>query len=67
MLSNEDYVEYLKEIGNVENRMANSYQRCLECVEDEALKQVFETLVSEEKEHLLIVHKIMMVMDSAEK
>lgn len=58
MLSEEDYKDYIRQILQVENIMANVYQECADQVEDEELRSLFCHLVASEKEHAWNVAKL---------
>ncbi|HPN72823.1 MAG TPA: hypothetical protein PKZ41_02380 [Candidatus Omnitrophota bacterium] len=55
MLTKEDYLEYIDQIEKVERDMRDVYARCLDRVEDGAVRTVLEWLMRDEGSHVKMV------------
>ena len=63
MLSREDYKNYLNQIVQLENKMAEIYKDCVDRVEADFIKIVCTGLSSAEKQHALIVKELIDLFD----
>ena len=51
MLSKNDYLGYLKEMFDIENKMVNIYSDLEERINDREIKNIFSRLVLDERSH----------------
>lgn len=58
MLTKDDYQGYLNEILSVENDMLDLYRDCMEQVEDEKIKKIFNKLLKDERRHAFLLRDL---------
>lgn len=63
MLSKDDYKNYLNQIVQLENKMAEVYKDCADRVEADFVKDVCTGLSNAEKKHALIVKELIDLFD----
>jgi rubrerythrin len=62
MLSEKDYKDYLTQIENIENTMANVYQDIINRVENKEIRDICYKLSREERVHATMVWEMMQLM-----
>jgi rubrerythrin len=55
MLTAKDYLEYVKQLGRVEEEMRDTYRMCAEKTDDKSIKDVLMELAGYEDAHILMV------------
>lgn len=59
MLTRNDYIDYLKQVRDMESSMVGVYSKCLELTDDDYVKRVCSAIMAQEKEHEKMVGKLM--------
>lgn len=58
MLTREDYIGYLRQIGDFENEMVRAYGVLVELISTDDAKKVCSNILKQEKEHAVLVGEL---------